>query len=105
MSDALVAPDALLAPNTWGPEIQEEVKRPVSKLGGTAKLTKLSPLVTRNGVNGVTSGEAWLPPLRSLRLAKRHTQKETTAEKEMSQCLKMMMRMMERIKTWEPWDS
>ena len=25
MSDALVAPDAMLAPNTWGPEIQEEV--------------------------------------------------------------------------------
>ena len=88
-------------------EEEKRQKRPVSKLGGTAKQTKLSPMVTRNGVNGVTSGEAWLPPLRSLRLAKRHTQKETTAEKKMSQCLKMMMmmRMMERIKTWEPWDS
>ena len=85
-------------------EEEKRQKRPVSKLGGTAKQTKLSPQVTRNGV-GATSGEAWLPPLRSLRLAKRHTQKETTAEKKMSQCFKMMMRMMERIKTWEPWDS
>ena len=84
-------------------EEEKRQKRPVSKLGGTAKQTKLSPLVTRNGVNGVTSGEAWLPPLRSLRRAKRHTQKE----KKMSQCFKMMMmmRMMERIKTWEPWGS
>ena len=56
--------------------VEEEKRqmRPVSKLGGTAKHKKVSPQVTRNGVGvGVTSGEAWLPPLRSLRLAKRHT--------------------------------
>ena len=80
--------------------VEEEKRqmRPVSKLGGTAKHKKVSPQVTRNGV-GVTSGEAWLPPLRSLRLAKRHTQQETTWKK-MPQCFKMMMMM--RIKTWEP---
>ena len=77
-------------------EEEKRQKRPVSKLGGTAKQTKRSPQVTRNGV-GATSGEAWLPPLRSLRLAKRHT-----PWKKMPQCLKMMMKAMERIKTWEP---
>ena len=78
--------------------VEEEKRqmRPVSKLGGTAKHKKVSPQVTRNGV-GVTSGEAWLPPLRSLRLAKRHTHWE-----KMSKCFKMMMKVMKRIKTWEP---
>jgi hypothetical protein len=47
-------------------------KRPVSKLDGAAKQKGLSPQVARNGVC-VTSGEAWLPPLRSLCPAKRHT--------------------------------
>ena len=84
--------------------VEEEKRqmRPVSKLGGTAKHKKVSPQVTRNGV-GVTSGEAWLPPLRSLRLAKRHTHWEKMSKcLQMMMCLKMMMKVMKRIKTWEP---
>ena len=50
-------------------------KRPVSKLDGAAKQKGLSPQVAQVARNGVcvTSGEAWLPPLRSLCPAKRHT--------------------------------
>ena len=63
MSDALVAPDALLAPNTWGPQIEEEVTiQEEAEDSEEAEAPRIAPDPGQPTAKQVASTESFIAP-------------------------------------------